>query len=1213
MRVRWIPPAVILLLAVLGGTTTHASTPYPSPVDADSVLRSLESGGRDSAQSILRSGARGSSPGATPWLVPPISTQTPEPSSPTNGVNATDGVWAEIPPLGPTARDASTGIYDPIRHRFLAFGGYDIARYRNDVWQLPLGGAAKWTRLIVAGEAPAGRSRASAIYDAAHDRMVIFGGWNGSQQFGDVWALSLGGSPTWNRVVPAGEGPSPRSGHTATYDAANDRMLVFGGTDGTRVQNDVWGLSLGSTAQWSALLPLSEEPTPRHFHSAIYDAVRDRMVVFAGDDFGPIFAGDAWALSLSPAQAWTRLPVRNDGPRGIIGHSAVYDVAHDRMIVYGGAGPTRDLPLVGDAWSFSFEDGITGTLLHPQGTRPLPRIGQTAIYDPVSSRMIMFGGWDGANVYSDLWALSSDYQHWTALATSGGGPPRTYAESVYDPIQRRMIIFGGYGTDGFHNDLWSVALDGSPAVVPIVPDNPGPSPRDAARAVFDPVRNRMLLFGGNDGGQILDDLWEVSFDGVPHWTRLTPSGDTPGPRLFCSGVYDPLRRRWVIFGGGEQNDSWALSLDGPPIWTRVLPLEPSPSVRAYHAAVYDPVGEQLVVYGGFAGPAGLTFLGDVWKLTPGSAPTWEKVITSGATPGPRDGMTAIYDPGADRLVVFGGNLDSQKNDVWALPLRGEPVWQELTPTGDPPAPRCFHAAAYDETARSMIAFGGFSCCQGWMNDAWSLSLSTAPAWTRIMPTTPLPGPVYWGASTFYDERRGRMLLVTDDLRLWALQLSGEPQWTEIVPQGPGPTKRVGAAVVLDPLRDRLVVQGGVCYGNLWERYQDTWELPLGDPSAWRELSPSGQPPEGRDMAAAAYDPVGDRMLLFGGHWDWDHFYDDLWSLSLAGDLEWSPVVRSEPWPKPRILTPLALDPLRGRLVLFGGYGDGQSYDDLWSLSVDDAQPWSLMTADGPPPGAQPGQSLVYDAFADRMLMLGFHQVWALSFGTVPTWSLLQPAGGGPSLGRGQSAIFDISSRRILVYGGDGNENDLWELRFDEPTPVTVSLVSAEAGVDHVALTWYSADGPGLVASVERRTSGTDWTAIGAPLEGGDGMIVFRDERTAPGTRYGYRLRIQRGASSEVSAEVWVEVPARLEFALAGVRPNPSRVKELAVEFVLASAEAARLELIDVTGRRVLAREVGGLGRQVVDLAEGANLTPGLYLVRLTQGANTRTKRVAVLR
>ena len=90
--------------------------------------------------------------------------------------------------------------------------------------------------------------------------------------------------------------------------------------------------------------------------------------------------------------------------------------------------------------------------------------------------------------------------------------------------------------------------------------------------------------------------------------------------------------------------------------------------------------------------------------------------------------------------------------------------------------------------------------------------------------------------------------------------------------------------------------------------------------------------------------------------------------------------------------------------------------------------------------------------------------------------------------------------------------------------------------------------------------------------------------------------------------------ASVAFALAGVRPNPSHGERLSVAFTLPTAAPARLELLDVSGRRVLAREVGSLGAgpHAVDLGQGTRLAPGLYLVRLTQGANTRVARVAVL-
>jgi hypothetical protein len=88
----------------------------------------------------------------------------------------------------------------------------------------------------------------------------------------------------------------------------------------------------------------------------------------------------------------------------------------------------------------------------------------------------------------------------------------------------------------------------------------------------------------------------------------------------------------------------------------------------------------------------------------------------------------------------------------------------------------------------------------------------------------------------------------------------------------------------------------------------------------------------------------------------------------------------------------------------------------------------------------------------------------------------------------------------------------------------------------------------------------------------------------------------------------------LAFALEGVRPNPTRGSGLNVAFELPNGGGARLELLDVSGRRVLSREVGslGAGRHTVNLSAGRKVAPGLYWVRLSQGANQRATRVAVL-
>jgi hypothetical protein len=87
------------------------------------------------------------------------------------------------------------------------------------------------------------------------------------------------------------------------------------------------------------------------------------------------------------------------------------------------------------------------------------------------------------------------------------------------------------------------------------------------------------------------------------------------------------------------------------------------------------------------------------------------------------------------------------------------------------------------------------------------------------------------------------------------------------------------------------------------------------------------------------------------------------------------------------------------------------------------------------------------------------------------------------------------------------------------------------------------------------------------------------------------------------------------FGLDGARPNPALGGRLSIVFTLPNAVPAQLDLVDVSGRRLVRREVGSLGRgrHTVDLAAGLRLAPGVYMVRLTQGADVRATRAITLR
>ncbi len=86
-------------------------------------------------------------------------------------------------------------------------------------------------------------------------------------------------------------------------------------------------------------------------------------------------------------------------------------------------------------------------------------------------------------------------------------------------------------------------------------------------------------------------------------------------------------------------------------------------------------------------------------------------------------------------------------------------------------------------------------------------------------------------------------------------------------------------------------------------------------------------------------------------------------------------------------------------------------------------------------------------------------------------------------------------------------------------------------------------------------------------------------------------------------------------ALHPVRPNPWRGPRMAVAFELPVACHVRLELLDVSGRRVIAVEEGVLdaGRHDLELGVRHALPTGLYLLRLTQARQSRVTRVVVAR
>jgi hypothetical protein len=361
---------------------------------------------------------------------------------------------------------------------------------------------------------------------------------------------------TWNQLTPT-DGPPPARGFhgmSTVYDPSTNRMIVFGGRlSNNNNSNDVWVLTkangAGGTGQWINLIAdgAPGSPPSRSGHSAVYDATSNRMTIFGGcNGFCLPTLNDVWVLTnangLGGTAAWIQLSTAGVPPSGRTRHTAVYDPTTNRMIVFAGQnGGGFGCSTFGDVWVLSNANGLGGT------------------------------------------------PTWTQLSPTGGPPPGQYAPSaVYEPASNRMTVFGGSGfvsaTCQNSNAVWVLenanGVGGTPSWINLIAEGAAGSPvgRGFHSAVYDAASNRMTIFGGGDGIQNLNDTWFLvnanGLGGSPSWNLLMPTGGPPAARSSHGAVFDAATKRMTIFGGNDAtdflNDTWVLTnangnLNQPPV------------------------------------------------------------------------------------------------------------------------------------------------------------------------------------------------------------------------------------------------------------------------------------------------------------------------------------------------------------------------------------------------------------------------------------------------------------------------------------------------------------------------------------------------------------------------------------------------------------------------------------------------------------------------
>jgi hypothetical protein len=297
----------------------------------------------------------------------------------------------------PTARSGHALVFDAKSSRVLLIGGdhESDATTQDELWAFDGRG---WTRV---GEAPPPLALSAVAWDAARARLVVQGGNSGPGASSAATRLFDGAK--WSTLE--GPGPGARDHHAGAYDEARERFVLFGGQPTPGKQHgDTWEFD-GAT--WCQVgVGASTMPAPRIHHAMAYDAALEKVILFGGCDAKREF-GDTWEWN---GTAWRLAAAESaDGPSPRTGARMAFDSGRERVVLFGGS--AREA--CGDTWTW--EGDAWKRVDFPAGAKTPPARSHHAMAgDTARGKVILFGGFDGSINLDDTWEL--DASGWHELA-----------------------------------------------------------------------------------------------------------------------------------------------------------------------------------------------------------------------------------------------------------------------------------------------------------------------------------------------------------------------------------------------------------------------------------------------------------------------------------------------------------------------------------------------------------------------------------------------------------------------------------------------------------------------------------------------------------------------------------------------------------------------------------------------------------------------------
>jgi hypothetical protein len=300
----------------------------------------------------------------------------------------TGGIWAEGTP-----GHGGEAVMDTDTRRLFVFDGSPGPSWVRNL------DTDEWTEVTSMPVAPGGEWPDATIGEVAYHpglRSIIATRLDDGVTMGYNVATDV-----WSEIAPAEAAFVGRYGNGFVYDSGSDRIVLHGGSQWGRTDegmhvglNDTWVLD-AATATWTDVTPVLSPP-PRTNHAMIYDAAEDRVVVFGGaTKLSGDVLGDTWVYD-TDANAWTEMHP-SVSPPGRADAATWYDVVADATFVFGGSadwssGPPLPWMMLGGEELWAYNLGSDAWTLYRTDPNPGYRLSVEAVLDPESNEAILVGG-----------------------------------------------------------------------------------------------------------------------------------------------------------------------------------------------------------------------------------------------------------------------------------------------------------------------------------------------------------------------------------------------------------------------------------------------------------------------------------------------------------------------------------------------------------------------------------------------------------------------------------------------------------------------------------------------------------------------------------------------------------------------------------------------------------------------------------------------------